>query len=436
MGNNKGKRVWQHVALPVFKRDAISGAPLFHVFLKDANRLLHKNTDRQYYVVSLNADKFQSINDLFGYEEGNEVLSFIAATIQKELCRGETFARRTADSFAVLMQAQSRTELCLRLERIAALFNAFGRHYQLSLSMGIYEVDELALSVQAMLDRADLPRKLVHGRYGTSHAFYREELRSKKLREKELENRMVFALQNKEFAVYYQPKYSAEKAALSGAEALVRWMQADGSLIYPGDFVPLFETNGFIVELDRYIFQQVCRQIRRWLDEGLEVVPVSVNLSRLHMYRPAFVEEYEKMVQKYRIPHNLVQLEVTETALLANESSITGIVDRLHTYGFQILMDDFGTGYSTLNMLKDVPVDVLKLDKSFMDDVSTNLRGQQIVKSVIRLAQTLGMTVTAEGVETEEQYGFLKTIHCDEIQGYYFAKPMPAEDFRMRILVE
>ena len=212
-------------------------------------------------------------------------------------------------------------------------------------------------------------------------------------------------------------------------------MDPEWGRILPGKFIPLFESNGFITELDRYVFHEVCRQVRQWLDEGLPVVPISVNISRLHLYNPHFMGDYEKILEQYRIPARLLQLELTESTFFDNRMVMQDIVACLHRAGFAILMDDFGTGYSSLNMLKDLSVDVLKLDKGFMEDSASNEKGQRIIASIVRLAQSLGMTVTAEGVETDEQYRFLLSVGCDEIQGYYFARPMDTDSFE-RLLKE
>ena len=208
---------------------------------------------------------------------------------------------------------------------------------------------------------------------------------------------------------------------LAGAEALVRWRKPDGQMISPGLFIPLVEESGFVRKLDEYVFQEVCLAQKRWIDKGLRVVPISVNLSQRHLENPEFIDQYKAILDNSGVPIEYIQLEITESAMFEKKEEFVAIMERLHQLGFVILMDDFGTGYSSLMMLKSIPVDVMKLDKSFVDDYD-DIRGEQIIRCVMRMAQDLSIAITAEGVETEEQYNFLKSIGCDTIQGYYFAK--------------
>lgn len=215
----------------------------------------------------------------------------------------------------------------------------------------------------------------------------------------------------------------------------MRWYNDKTGMIFPNEFIPLFESNGFIVELDKYMFRQVCKDIRSWLDEGYKVVPVSVNLSQLQFYNLHFIEEYRGILEKYDVSPEYVQLELTETTLFSEESILNKIIDKLHDIGFKILMDDFGTGYSSLNMLKNVPIDILKLDKSFVDDIG-DPKVDIVVSTIVSLGQSLDMKIVAEGVETKEQYEFLRDIFCDEIQGYYFSRPIAEKEYRQKLIKE
>ena len=246
---------------------------------------------------------------------------------------------------------------------------------------------------------------------------------------------MEKSLENKEFMVYYQPKYSSVDGRPVGAEALVRWYNEEVGMIYPNEFIPVFEENGFIADLDKYMFELVCRDIRSWLDKGYFVVPVSVNVSQLQLYNTRFIDEYMEIMAEYKITPEYVQLELTETTLFSEITILTDIINKLHEKGFKILMDDFGTGYSSLNMLKNVEVDILKLDKSFVDDIGDS-KGDIVVSTIVSLGQMLEMKVVAEGVETKEQYEFLRDIFCDEIQGYYFCKPISSEEYCEKMVKE
>ena len=421
--------------------DPLTGGSTLGKFKLDAETILreNENPDKPYSIVTLDIDKFKYINEMFGYREGDRAILFLSAVLEQSLRAGELCAHKGADNFVLLLQSGIEGDLPERLETISARMREFqepgGGRVDLVLSMGAYEVEGTEPDIETMIGRAEIPQKTVKGRHTVRYAFFDEATRARQLYERNLENKMTKALENRDFCVYYQPKYRAKDRKLSGAEALVRWMDPEWGRILPGKFIPLFESNGFITELDRYVFHEVCRQVRQWLDEGLPVVPISVNISRLHLYNPHFMGDYEKILEQYRIPARLLQLELTESTFFDNRMVMQDIVACLHRAGFAILMDDFGTGYSSLNMLKDLSVDVLKLDKGFMEDAASNEKGQRIIASIVRLAQSLGMTVTAEGVETDEQYRFLLSVGCDEIHGYYFARPMDTDSFE-RLLKE
>ena len=240
---------------------------------------------------------------------------------------------------------------------------------------------------------------------------------------------MEKALERGEFFVCYQPKYCTRDKRIVGAEALVRWRMNSGKVIPPSDFIPLFESNGFIKELDKYVFEQVCKDVRRWVDEGLDVKPISVNVSQMQLYNANFIKEYLEIRERYHLEAEYVQLELTETVLFENTTVLESIINQLHELGFEVLMDDFGKGYSSLNMLKSVEVDTVKIDKSFVDDIGNNKRVERIIATIISLVRSLNMHVVAEGVENEIQYKFLNLVECDEIQGFYFSRPVEKKEY-------
>ena len=220
-----------------------------------------------------------------------------------------------------------------------------------------------------------------------------------------------------------------EEQRFCGAEALVRWEDPKTGAISPAEFIPVLEHSGSIVELDEFVLEMACSQIQRWLREGIEVLPVSVNVSQLHLYRLNFVERYLEIIDRHQIPHELIQLEMTETALFSNEDILSDSLEELRSRGIRILMDDFGSGYSSVTMLKSMPIDILKIDKSMVDPVENNEKVRLILSSIIRLAQSLHISVTAEGVENKAQYDILKSMKIDDIQGYYCARPMSADQY-------
>jgi diguanylate cyclase (GGDEF)-like protein len=417
--------------------DNVTGGYSFARFSAEVkNRLKETNANAAYIVMDV--EQFKIINELFGYEEGNDTLRYIWQMCKKYSKEKEIYARRIADKFVVLWYFDSREELDGRIKNFLEALQKNRPEtidgYILKVSFGIYIVKDKTEDSQHMMNYATMAHSSIKGQDDVQYAFYDDDFRQRMLQEKLLEDQMKLALQHEEFIVYYQPKYGVTTENLVGAEALVRWRKADGSTVMPGKFIPLAEKNGFISYLDKYIFAEVCKKQKEWLEAGKQVVPISVNLSRRHLYNDSFIEEYAQMVEEAKVPAKYMQLELTESAIFENQEALCQIIDRLHSMGFSILMDDFGTGYSSLMMLKSIPIDVLKLDKSFVDDFD-DPKGQKIITSVIELAQALHMEVTAEGVETKEQYEFLRKLGCNTIQGFYFAKPMPEEEFE-RLLIE
>lgn len=304
--------------------------------------------------------------------------------------------------------------------------------YLLHPVFGIYYVEAGDNSIEDMLDCASLAHNMAKQAKNGLYKVYTNEIKEKELQKKQLSDQIEHAYRNHEFVVYYQPKYDSVTQKLAGAEALVRWRREDGQMVSPGLFVPLAEESGFVCKLDEYVFREVCRAQKQWMDRGLGIVPVSVNLSRRHLDNPEFIDEYKAILDESGVPIEYIQLEITESAMFEKKDEFVQIMERLHDLGFMILMDDFGTGYSSLMMLKSIPIDVMKLDKSFVDDYDDE-RGERIIRCVMRMAQDLSIAITAEGVETEAQYKFLTSVGCDTIQGYYFARPMPGEEYELHM---
>lgn len=422
--------------------DELTGGISFDKFKWDAADIIRNMEGKSFAVISIDIDKFKFINDIFGYEEGNRVIRYIWNVIHDMVEPNEIFAHRRADQFVMLLNAEDKHRMIERIENMSILVHQREtqneKNYEIILSIGIYIINEDTndnFVLENAIDRAELAKQSVKGKHNQFYAVYDEKLRQKILRDQEIENRMEKALENREFKVYYQPKYDSRTCELAGAEALVRWYNDKTGMIFPNEFIPLFESNGFIVELDKYMFERVCEDIRTWMNEGYKVVPVSVNLSQLQFYNLHFLEEYKEILEKYKIPPEYVQLELTETTLFSEASILNKIIDKLHDIGFKILMDDFGTGYSSLNMLKNVPIDILKLDKSFVDDIGDS-KVDIVVSTIVSLGQSLEMKIVAEGVETKEQYEFLRDIFCDEIQEYYFSRPIAEKEYRQKLIKE
>jgi len=302
--------------------------------------------------------------------------------------------------------------------------------FDLAVVYGIYLVEDLSYNVSEMYEYANQASKSCKEEFNLqNYAFYDSKMSDDIIKEQRIVNNMRSALAGEEFAIYLQPKYELQSNALAGAEVLVRWIDPKRGMISPGDFIPIFERNGFIMKLDLYIWEKSCQLIRKWLDEGRKVLPISVNISRVSLYNPRLVEVLCGLVDKYNIPPELFQLELTESAYTTNQNSIQNMMTTLQEKGFIVLMDDFGSGYSSLNILKDIKVDVLKIDMRFLSDTEEEARSENILAAVVRMAKWLNLPVIAEGVERKEQVLFLKSIGCEYVQGYYFAKPMPVTEY-------
>ncbi|MCI9415068.1 MAG: EAL domain-containing protein [Clostridiales bacterium] len=390
-----------------------------------------------YSLVWLNLQKFQLINDLGGSGAGDRTLRYIYETLVPFMEEGEYLARTSADNFVLLLHTGDKEDIPGRLSAAAEQINRFNEEknhkYILSFTAGIYDIDDPALSMTKIRDRAQIARKgirEVENARLCACRRYSEEEQARLVKEKDIENRMRDALEHKEFEVYLQPKLSLRENRVTGAEALVRWNDPQEGLIPPGSFIPLFEKNGFIVPLDLYVFEEVCRLLKKWLEDGREPVVVSVNMSRRHFVEQDCLDRYVEIRTRYGIPACLLELELTETMVFENPQAFTQVIEHIHQAGFLCSMDDFGSGYSSLNILKDLDVDVLKLDRAFfsaenMDDP----RECTVVHSVVDLARDLQMHTVAEGVETKPQETFLRRTGCDMVQGFVFSRPLPVSEF-------
>lgn len=407
--------------------DSITGYGTWDKFVLDAKSLL-RHEYRRYALVSFDIDKFKAINDMYGHDEGNRVLKLIADTVNRNLQDGETFSRINSDNYYILMLYSSDSDTA---RRIGSLIQAI--EYEITefvpvLSFGIYRITDKSVSIRRMGDLADIAKRTVKYGDDSAYTFYSESMLEKMREEKRIENEMQTALDMHEFCVFYQPKVSLDgKVNLTGAEALVRWIK-DGTVISPGKFIPLFEKNRFIVKLDYYIMDQVCQKIKQW-ESYYPHLLISVNMSRAHLRDPQFVEKLNDICLSHGVSTSSIEIEITESAAYGSLDVLTAVFKQLKDYGFHISIDDFGSGYSSLNMLKDLPADVLKIDRAFLAESNSNKRANDILGYVIRMAGSLGMHTICEGIETDEQAKLLGGLGCEMAQGFYFAKPMPSDSF-------
>ncbi len=412
--------------------DELTGLMERNSFFKVVKNILNSEKESvkagEYALVYLDVLRFKAINDMFGMEQGDGLLRYIADTIRK--CTEENVAacRLTADRFVFFVHSSGK-DLEERVEHILEEISKYDLPVQIICNIGIYQTNEEELEIDPMIDRAILAQASIKGSYTSKYKYYTESLRKEMLGEQEISGLMITALEQKQFVIYYQPQYNHSTGKLVGAEALVRWIHPERGLISPGVFIPIFEKNGFITKLDLYVFEEVCCFIRGCIDKGISIVPISSNFSRYDVFQPDFVEKLEEIRSKYNVPTKYLRIEITESVVVGGSQYVNGIVRKLHEYGYVVEMDDFGSGYSSLNVLKDVELDIIKLDMLFLSEESDSKRGGTILSSMVRMAKWLGMPVIAEGVEHVEQADFLRSIGCDYIQGYLYSRPLPEEQY-------
>lgn len=378
----------------------------------------------------LDVDKFKEFNFLYGSERGDELLRYLDRSFREELPQ-DFLVRQAADQFAGLLHSANRCETEGKLDRLLHRFEQDIRNKEVEpfeVSIGICRLADYD-TVQVMFSDALIAKNTIKNDRVLNYAFYDEQMRHKRMNEVRMESEFAGAVENNEFQVYYQPKINSSTGKIVGAEALVRWKKPDGSMVSPGEFIPCFENNGQIIKLDEVILTTVCRQMKAMERDGLPVVPVSINLSRVHLRYPGIAAKIAQIIDEMRIDPTKLSFEITESALYEDSIPLKDIVSRIHALGCQVDMDDYGTGVSGPNSLANNSFDVLKLDKSFVDKLGDS-RMQVVISSTIQMAQQLGMTLIAEGVETSEQVQQLQALGCYLVQGFYYSRPLPEADYR------
>ncbi|WP_167956739.1 two-component system response regulator [Anaerosporobacter faecicola] len=416
----------------LIERDALTGLYSMNFFTEKVTEVLQTCANEKYLVIFANISRFKLVNELFGRTEGDELLRFIGKTMIEMIGEHELCGHAGADNFFLFMKQECYSEAILRA--IVDRLNNYPIPINIVMRFGVYTLDDITMPIDKIFDRAKLAVDTFDGNYDSYICYYDDSIRQKLLREQMITNAMKAAITEKQFIVFYQPKFDLITESVIGAEALVRWIHPEYGFLSPGEFIPIFEKNGFISELDYYVWECVCQKIATWIETGHEVIPISVNVSRVDLYNPKLPKLLYELVQRYKIPIQYLHLEITESAYTDNAKQMIEIVNEIRRYGFVIEMDDFGTGYSSLNMLSDLPIEILKLDMSFLRNNVGRSSGRSVIKFIINLAKWLGLFVVAEGVETQDQALFLKNMGCDYAQGYYYSKPVAEVDFEKLLL--
>lgn len=398
-------------------------------FYELARELILKNPDISWVMISGNIMNFRLVNTLFGVLKGNEVLVNTAEMLQKIAEEaGGLCGRLGADQFALLLpQSRYSEEALLSAQReLGAAFS--NGVYTFMIHFGVYHVTDAAVPVSVMLGRANCALRTIKENLKDTVAYFNSDMMEKLLFEQEVISSFARALNNGEFQMYLQP-LAGEKGIVFGAEALVRWIKPDGSIVMPGDYIGILEKSGLIHELDMYIWECAVKRLSAWKDTELKDLTISVNMSANDFLSIDVYQVFSDLVDKYQVDSAKLRLEITETALLEKPEHSAEIVKKLQDKGFFVEIDDFGKGYSSLRTLKDIQADVLKIDKSLLNEIDSRLRSKIILRSIIDMASGLGMGVITEGVETEIQLKALCDMGCRQFQGFYFSRPIPADEF-------
>ena len=413
------------------ERDQLTGLYNREFFYRYAEQYDRYHKDLPTDAIVLDINHFHMINERYGKAYGDEVLRKIGEKVRDVVKdAGGIVCRRSADTF--LVYCPHRSDYPEILDRVSVLLSGSDKkENRVWLRMGVYADVDKSIDIERRFDRAKQAADTVKNSFAKAIGIYDDSLLEQERQAEELLEDFAAAIREKQFLVYYQPKYDITRSepVLSSAEALVRWKHPKRGMVSPGAFIPVFEKNGLIQELDNYVWNEAAAQIRDWKERFGVSVPVSVNISRIDMYDPYFIEKLDDIVARNGLEHRELLLEITESAYTEDSAQIVSTVKQLREKGFRIEMDDFGTGYSSLNMISDLPIDALKLDMQFIRNAFRERKDTRLLEVIFHLAESLEVPTIAEGVETAEQMLTLKSMGCDIVQGYYFSRPLPADEF-------
>lgn len=424
--------------LRIFKEyDSLTGLYNKDTFYQKVRERLDSSPGSDHVIICLDIERFRVVNEMYGPVEGDRLLCHVAEMFHRHVEKSGGIAARLVKDIFVLYAPIPLLDLSYIENEALDWCASYPLGIEIIPAIGVNVIEDTSVSVSVMCDRALIALDTVKGNYIKHIAEYHNDFGSNVFGEVEIFNCAERALKERQFQIFIQPKCNIDTGRIVGSEALVRWNHPERGLIPPTDFIPVFEKSGFILKLDAYVWEEVCRLVRNWIDSGHRAIPISVNVSRRDLLVPNLCERLVRLVEKYDISPHLLELEITETAYADNTDQILAMVDSLRAHGFVILMDDFGSGYSSLNMLKDINVDILKIDLRFLEDLGErSKKGHNILESIVHMSKWLNMQVIAEGVETKEQVDFLLSIGCYYAQGYYFYKPMPSSEYERLLLVD
>lgn len=408
--------------------DPITNLGNYNAYLERVKEKLEINSKKT--MIILDIDKFKSFNKEYGHTKGNELLKQVGEEIKHLIRKTDIVCRLANDVFGIFLVGEvDVNDITERLNKNISRIYIGDRWYNIRISIGIYICGKEEKNIQSMIDKAIMAHDSIKGKYNVTYGVFTEESEQKMVRENEIESMMIEGIENQEFEIYYQPQISTKTEQIKGAEALVRWNK-DGKIISPGEFIPVFEKNHFIINLDQYIYEKVCIDIQEMKERVKEVPKISINISKESLLEKDFLEKYIKITNKYNVKPNDIELEITERTTVNDDKYMKEILEKVKEKGFGIAIDDFGTGYSSLIMLEVMPIDTLKIDKSFIDRIGINNKEVNLIEIIMLITKKLKLKTVAEGVEKSKQVEYLKKINCDLIQGYFYSKPLDFEAFK------
>ena len=402
--------------------DKVTNIENNNYFLEKGTELLKQQFEGHLLIIDVG--KFKIFNKKYGRVVGDNLLKNIGKKLKEILGEKRIITRLANDIFAVILEEKEQKELTKIIEKLLKELSNIEMEknkYKILISIGVSKIEKEDKDIFEILDKAIIARDEAKKNFNKKYHIFNQELENQIIKEHDIELIMEEGIQNQEFKVFYQPKVNAKNEKVEEAEALIRW-ERENKLIPPNEFIPVFEKNKFIIQLDKYIYEQVCKDMKEWKEKYNKKIKISVNISKQHIVQDGFIEEYYKITKKYNVNPNEIELEITETTELDERFGISKILEKLKEKGFKISIDDFGTGYSSLSMLQQIPVDVIKIDKLFVDQI-------KMLEIMILIAKKMGLKTVAEGVETNEQVQILKKLEVDLLQGFYYSKPLEKTEF-------
>lgn len=412
-------------------RDPVTGGCNSNYFIDKAMEILNGNKDKTYIIQRMDIANFRYLNEAYGHRRADQLLKICNDCAWDFFGSEDLFARMNSDQFVSLNECDASLDRrrIQYWEAVNQQARNIGIKYPIRIKFGVYQVRSNDLDLDVMIDRANVARRSMTGSETNPVTYFSTSLIQNMHKVDRIQSEMAFALETGEFQVYLQAKWNTVENKLSGAEALVRWIKVDGNIVYPDDFIPVFERNVFIEKLDFYMLEKVCQLLQEQIKQGYTPVPISVNQSRILLHNPEYVQNVCNILKRYQIPNGIIELEITESLFFDEKEKMISIINELKNHDISISMDDFGSGYSSLNLLKDIPFDVLKIDRMFFSESITSKSSTWILRKIVEMAAGLGINVVCEGVETKEQVEALQQIGCKYVQGYYYSKPMSAKAF-------